>query len=172
MVPDMRLKGLQRTRSNAQQVVMKLKGEARTRQAEAAFVETLRAAPVFAQVILERESERIGGGWDFEISLPAATVPPPFKVKAVKPGSGAQPPARVAVRPLAPSVPARVPAPAALPIAGPARVIPPPTHPAAPVVKSIPEGIQARPTPPDDEEAGGRRRRPPRPRPSDPRTPR
>ena len=75
MVPDMRLKGIQRARSNAQQVVMKLKGEARTRQAEAGFVEALRATPVFAQVVLEREVERTGGGWDFEINrAPAGTV--------------------------------------------------------------------------------------------------
>lgn len=172
MVPDMRLKGLQRTRSNAQQVVMKLKGEARTRQAEAAFVEALRAAPVFAQVILERESERAGGGWDFEISLPAATVPPPFKVKAVKPGPGAQTPTRVAVRPPTPAVPSRVSVPAAVPVAGPARLAPPPAHPAAPLVKGSPEGAQARPAPADGEDEGGRRRRPPRSRPSDPRTPR
>ena len=83
MVPDMRLKGIQRARSNTQQVVMKLKGEARTREAEAAFVEALRSAPVFAQVVLEREAERNGGGWDFELSLPAATIPPPFKAKAI-----------------------------------------------------------------------------------------
>lgn len=172
MVPDMRLKGLQRTRSNAQQVVMKLKGEARTRQAEAAFVEALRSAPVFAQVILERESERAGGGWDFEISLPAATVPPPFKVKAVKPGSGAQIPTRVAVRPPTPTVPSRIPAPAGVPVAGPARLAPPPAHPAAPLVKGSPEGAQARPAPADDDEGGGRRRRPPSSRLSDPRTPR
>ena len=83
MVPDMRLKAIQRARSNTQQVVMKLKGEARTREAEAAFVEALRSAPVFAQVVLEREAERTGGGWDFELSLPAATIPPPFKAKAI-----------------------------------------------------------------------------------------
>ncbi len=172
MVPDMRLKGLQRTRSNAQQVVMKLKGEARTRQAEAAFVEALRSAPVFAQVVLERESERAGGGWDFEISLPAATVPPPFKVKAVKPGSGALIPTRVAVRPPAPTIPSRVPAPAGAPVADPARPVPPPTHPAAPLVMDSPDGAQARPAPAADDEGGGRRRRPPRSRLSDPRTPR
>jgi hypothetical protein len=86
MVPDMRLKALQRARSTTQQVVMKLKGEARTRQAEAGFVEALRADPVFAQVILEREAERTGGGWDFEISLPTAAVPPPFQLRAIKQG--------------------------------------------------------------------------------------
>jgi hypothetical protein len=173
MVPDMRLKGIQRARSNAQQVVMKLKGEARTRQAEAGFVEALRATPVFAQVVLEREAERTGGGWDFEISLPAAAVPPPFRVKAIQQGPAVTVPTKGAARPT-PAVPLRVNPPLSLPAArsGP---VPPPTHPAGAQVQASPERIQARPapaTPPtDDEEQGGRRRRPLRPRPTDPRTP-
>lgn len=112
MVPDMRLKALQRVRSSGQQVVMKIKGEARTRPAEAAFVDALRAAPVFAQVVLERESERTGGGWDFEISLPATAIPPPFRVKAMKPVPSAALPARAAVQaPPAPTRPQGPPAP-------------------------------------------------------------
>lgn len=101
MVPDMRLKGLQRARSSAQQVVLKLKAEARTREAEAAFVEALRGTPVFAQVVLEREAERTGGGWDFEITLPAAAVPPPFKAKAINQDPAGQAPAMARPLPLA-----------------------------------------------------------------------
>jgi len=162
MVPDMRLKGLQRTRggANSQQVVMKLKGEARTREAEAAFVEALRATPVFAQVILEREAERPGGGWDFDINLPTATVPPPFKVKAIKlgPGTPAMSPAKPAVRPVA------VPAPRATP--------PVPVRPGPTTARTAPEVPQPRPAPvtPEDDEGGPRRRRPNRVRPSDART--
>lgn len=145
MVPDMRMKGIQRSRSNAQQVVMKVKGEARTRQAEAAFVEALRSTPVFAQVVLERESERTGGGWDFEISLPTAAVPPPFLVKAIKQGPVQPPmpvpprPAPAAARPQAPPVASPLPTP---PVVSPS---------AAP--------------PAVNEEAGPRRRRPGRTRP-------
>ncbi len=167
MVPDMRLKGLQRARSNAQQVVMKLRGEARTRQAEAAFVEALRATPVFAQVILERESERAGGGWDFEISLPTAPVPPPFLVKAIKLGSATPAPAPIAVaarptglpgRPSAPpanrTAPAAAPTPAPPPIPGAQGA-----RPGVPVRPALPPG------PVDEEGAGGRRRHPSRTRP-------
>ncbi len=164
MVPDMRLKGLQRARSNTQQVVMKLRGEARTRQAEAAFVEALHATPVFAQVILERESERAGGGWDFEISLPTAPVPPPFKTKAINLGPATPAPVSVAAHPTAP--PARPPA-------SPTRTTPavPTARPPAPPTQGAPEGAQVRPTPPppvpaDDEEAGSRRRHPARIRPT------
>jgi hypothetical protein len=162
MVPDMRLKGLQRTRSNAQQVVMKLKGEARTRQAEAAFVDALRATPVFAQVILERESERAGGGWDFEISLPTATVPPPFQVKAIKLGPATPVPVSVAARPA--GLPGR-------PSASPARTAPAAavTPPMAPPFPGVQAGAPVRPAQPplptDDESAGSRRRRPGRARP-------
>jgi len=148
MVPDLRLKGLQRTRSSTQQVVMKLKGEARTRQAESAFVESLRQTPVFAQVILERESERAGGGWDFEISLPAAAVPPPFQVKAIQ------------QRPAAPAPPAR-PA-AATVITKPAP--PPPVRPAAPLIQSPPATKAAPAATVNQEEPA--RSRPPRRRPS------
>ena len=151
MVPDMRMKGIHRARSNAQQVVMKLKGEARTRLAEAAFVEALRATPVFAQVVLERESERTGGGWDFEISLPTAAVPPPFKVKAIKQGP-AQAPAGPAVHPSQ-----------VRPVATPARIAAPPAPPVA-VVPGPPAIRPPAPVPPPtiNEEAGPRRRRAPR----------
>ncbi|OIQ63962.1 hypothetical protein GALL_544900 [mine drainage metagenome] len=74
----MRLRSVQRIRGSAQQVVMKLKGEARTVAAEESFIRTLNQAPVFEQVILEREAERQGGGWDFDLTLPVVSVPPPF----------------------------------------------------------------------------------------------
>ncbi len=166
MVPDMRLKGLQRARSNSQQVVMKLKGEARTRAAEAAFVEALRATPVFAQVILERESERAGGGWDFEISLPTTPVPPPFQVKAIKLGPATPAPVSAVAHPTGP--PVRSPASTAR-TAPPVTTNHPPTPVATPVVQGAQEGSQARPVPPpgpvDPEAAGSRRTRPARIRP-------
>ncbi len=171
MVPDMRLKGIQRARNNTQQVVLKLKGEARTRQAEAEFVEALRTAPVFAQVVLERETERAGGGWDFEISLPAAAVPPPFRAKPIKQGPATPVRANAPVR-----LPAAVPGkPVAIPLARPGVVPPPPAHPGMPV-KPVPQGVQARPAPvppaDDDEQGRSPRRRPGRALPTEPRAPR
>lgn len=150
LVPDMRLKGLQRTRSAGQQVVMKLKAEARTREAEAAFVEALHGAPVFAQVILEREAERPGGGWDFDLTLPAAPVPPPFEVKPVKtaPAAGTAP-APASAAPAAPKPAAAAPKPAA-PLPAP---VPGPLQPARP------DTMQTQPLPGDDEEGGRRPRR-------------
>ena len=142
MVPDMRLKGLQRARSSTQQVVMKLKGEARTREAESAFVETLRATPVFAQVVLEREAERSGGGWDFELSLPAAAVPPPFKAKP-----NVQGPAKsVAAAPPRGLVPKVAP-----------RPVPPPVPKPAPPAAKPPEPIQIQAPPQPTEEPARRR---------------
>jgi len=165
MTPGMRLKALQRTRGNAQQVVMKLKGEAQTRESEAAFVDALRSAPVFSEVILEREAERQGGGWDFELSLPAAAVPPPFEQRPVKMGTAAPAPAPPAPRPApatrpVPSAPTPAPAPAS-------RLAPPPNVPVAPLTPGGREGVQLRPTPSEDDESaptrGSRRsRRPPR----------
>ena len=164
MVPGMRLKGVQRSRGNGQQVVMKLKGEAQSREAEAGFVDALRTAPVFAQVILERESERPGGGWDFELSLPAAAVPPPFETRAVKTGPSPAP-AAAPPRAVAPPAP-----PAAVPSAGKAvPLAPPPVHPATPLAPGGKEGVQARPAPvPTEDDLSGvphssrRSRRPPR----------
>ncbi|HEX7553149.1 MAG TPA: hypothetical protein VF378_06315 [Geothrix sp.] len=162
MVPDMRLKALQRVRSSGQQVVMKIKGEARTRQAEAAFVDALRSTPVFAQVVLEREAERTGGGWDFEISLPAAAVPPPFQVKVMKPAAQAAQPTRVAVQAPSAATQARVPAPSATPLPQPG----PPQHLVGPA------GIPPHPVTQDGEEGDGRRpNRRTRPAPRDPRNP-
>ena len=145
MVPDMRLKAIQRVRSSGQQVVLKIKGEARTRQAEAAFVDALRAAPVFAQIVLEREAERAGGGWDFEISLPAATIPPPFQAKVIKLST----PAAAQVRPAPPQV--RVPA----PMAG-RSLPPPPVQQVPPLIQGGPAIVPPRPAPQEGEE-GSRR---------------
>lgn len=197
MVPDMRLKGLQRARSSAQQVVLKLKAEARTREAEAAFVEALRGTPVFAQVVLEREAERTGGGWDFEITLPAAPVPPPFKAKAINqtPAGQAPAPARASAptkpgRPVAVALPTppqavkavrpNQPGPAVQPIAG--RPAPglagQPAQPPQPSSRPAPQpaAAAAQPPPPptqappaEDEETGRVRRT--RVRPNVPRPP-
>lgn len=153
MVPELRLKGLQRTRSSGQQVIMKLKAEARTQQAETAFVEALRKAPVFDQVILEREAERPGGGWELELSLFAATVPPPFKVRPIITAP--------AIRVVGPGAPLRPAAPAALPGPAPRPAAPmaPAARPSAPPLQGRPDGVQTRPLPPaDDEEARPRRR--------------
>ncbi len=170
MVPDMRLKGLQRARSSSQQVVMKLKGEARTREAEAAFVEALRTAPVFAQVILERESERTGGGWDFELSLPTAAVPPPFKTQPIKLGPAIQASNPVAARPITLAKPGAVARPAVvgrpIPSAPPRTTVAPVTpHPIAapPPTAHLPvQPSKAAPAPAatEDEEGGRRLRRP------------
>ena len=78
MVPNMRLRSIQRVRGSSQQVIMKLKGEARTVDAEEAFIKSLSQDPVFAQVVLEREAQRQGGGWEFDLSLPVVAVPPPL----------------------------------------------------------------------------------------------
>lgn len=172
MVPDMRLKGLQRSRSSSQQVVMKLKGEARTREAEAAFVEALRAAPVFAQVILERESERTGGGWDFELSLPTAAVPPPFKVQPIKLGPAIQASNPMAARPVAVARPGVAGKP--IPSMPPRTTVPPVTpHPIAmpaPMAHVPVQAPKAAPNPAaiNEDEGRSRIRRPARARGNDP----
>ncbi|WP_005037311.1 PilN domain-containing protein [Holophaga foetida] len=75
---DVRLKSIQRTRGNDKQVEIKLKGEAKTREAEVAFMAALHKNPFFAQVILEREAERQGGGIDFDYTLIASATPPAY----------------------------------------------------------------------------------------------
>ncbi|HLO68907.1 MAG TPA: PilN domain-containing protein, partial [Holophaga sp.] len=78
MVPDVRFKSLQRTRGADLKVQIKVRGEARTRDAEADLVASLQKNPCFDQIILEREAERNGGGVDFEFTLSALPVPPPY----------------------------------------------------------------------------------------------
>lgn len=79
LVQDVRLKAIQKVRGSDQRVALKLKGEARSREAEEKFVASLRKDDLFQQVILEREAERTGGGVDFEIFLPVVSVPSPYK---------------------------------------------------------------------------------------------
>jgi len=142
MVKDMRVKSVQRNRSNDQRVQLKLKGEARSREAEAAFVEALQKNPFFDQVILEREGERQGGGVDFDYTLSVAANPPPYQPlpKGPAPGKAVPVPARAAV-----------PAPAGAP----ARTIavPPPPPPRA--VPAAPAPAEANPGPTTTRLPGG-----------------
>lgn len=78
LVQDVRLKSILRVRDSRQQVTVRLKAEAKTREAEVGFVEALQKNACFTQVILEREGERQGGGIEFELSLPVATNPPAY----------------------------------------------------------------------------------------------
>lgn len=117
LVTDVRLRAVQRTRGTDRKVQLKLKGEARSRAAEAEFVDSLQKNPFFEQVILERESERQGGGVDFDYTLAASSTPPPYKPlpkygPKPKPGAAAAVPARGA----APSMPVRPAAPAPAPV--------------------------------------------------------
>ncbi len=155
MVPDMRLRSIQRVRGAEQQVVMKLKGEARTSAAESAFIGALRKAPVFDQVILEREAERPGGGWDFELTLPTAAIPPPFQQSAPE-----TTPARKATQPPPPGPVAAAPRP--LPAAPPqAPQVTPALKPApAPVLQGAPESVRTRPAAPSRRRAGHARSNP------------
>ncbi|MBL0209573.1 MAG: hypothetical protein IPQ13_01460 [Holophagaceae bacterium] len=106
LVQDVRLKAIQKVRGSDQRVALKLKGEARTREAEEKFMDSLRKDDLFLQVILEREAERTGGGVDFEIFLPVVSVPSPYqpfplpeKAKAVAPMAPVQAKAKTAVPP-------------------------------------------------------------------------
>jgi len=156
MVPDMRLHNIQRVRGTDQQVMLKLKGEARTVAAETAFIGALRGAPVFTQVILEREAERQGGGWDFELTLPVAAVPPPFQQVAPVRASTSSAPAKAAVPAKAP---AATPTQSPRPAAPPAPLAPPPAGrpDPAPALNGSPESIQARPATPPRRRVGRRR---------------
>jgi len=79
MVQDVRLKSIQRTRDASRSTDLKIRGEAKTRAAEEAFVGALQKNAFFAQVILERESDRQGGGVEFEYTLPVSATPPPYR---------------------------------------------------------------------------------------------
>jgi hypothetical protein len=148
LVQDVRIKSIQRNRGTDMKVQIKLKGEARSREAEADFVESLQKNPFFDQVILEREGERQGGGVDFDYTLAAVTNPPPYKplpkfapqAKA-KPGvipqkAGAAPQSRTPAQPNGIAVP-----PARTPAQSNGIAVPPARTPAVPA----PYGTQAAP---------------------------
>lgn len=89
MVPDMRIRILQRTRTPSGDVLLKLKGEARTRAAQAAFIEALGVNPYFEPILLERENERQGGGLEFEGTVRLRPDPPPYQAPASSTGTPA-----------------------------------------------------------------------------------
>lgn len=124
LVQDVRLKSIQKIRGSNQRVSIKLKGEARSREAEEQFVASLRKNDLFQQVVLEREAERTGGGIDFEMSLPVVDTPSPYQpfpaphastkgtgasqsplVRPSKPSTSSVTPQGPAARPVQPSGP-------------------------------------------------------------------
>jgi hypothetical protein len=153
LVNDVRLRSIQRTRGTDRKVQLKLRGEARSRAAEADFVESLEKNPFFEQVILERENERQGGGVDFDYTLAASSTPPAYKPlpkygPKPKPGSAAAATSKGPAGPVRPGV--------AVP--GPLRPAP-----AAPLPARSGVAVPARPAPaanPDDEVPPVRERKP------------
>lgn len=117
LVQDVRVRTLHRTRTSSGQVVLKLKGEGRSRAAQAAFVESLAASRYFEALQLEREAERPGGGVEFEGTLPLRPAPAPFQ---------ATPAPQAGLRPAPPSAPKPGPSDAPSPAATPAPQAPPP----------------------------------------------
>lgn len=79
LVQDVRVKSLIRSRGSDQNISIKLRGESRSAQAEAEFIEELQNNNYFAPVILDRETERQGGGMEFELILGISPVPPPYE---------------------------------------------------------------------------------------------
>jgi hypothetical protein len=116
LVVDVRVKSLQRTRGTDQSVQLAIKGEARSREAEVRFIERLQANRTFAQVLLEREAERQGGGLEFELKLPAAATPEPYTPLPEPDYSSGVAPAPVAAPRPAPAPRAAAPPPAADPV--------------------------------------------------------
>jgi hypothetical protein len=149
LVQDVRVKSLQRIRTSDGSVTLKIRGEARSRAAEAKFIEALQGNQMFAQVVLEREAERAGGGIDFDVSLPVSSTPPPFEPLPIPPpqkvdqfGKPLQPGAKVLrtlSSPAGKGAPAQM-LPPAPPVAAPTRpavLVQPPAN--APAARPLPE---------------------------------
>jgi hypothetical protein len=133
MVQDVRLKSIQRTRNAAQSVDLKIRGEARSRTAEEAFVTELQKNPFFTQVILERESDRQGGGVEFEYTLSVAPLPPPFaslpKYGPVRTGQTVPETPKPSLQVPRPVLPPTLPTVKPAPVSAPSIVVPPPVVP-------------------------------------------
>lgn len=185
LVQDVRLRSLQRQRGADGSVTLKLRGEAKSRQAQAQFVEALQGNAMFVQVVLERETERAGGGIDFDMSLPVSPSPPAFEPVPAPPpqvvdqfGKPLQPGAKI-VKTVTGAAPAPLPSPAPRPTAAPARPPAPPPHSAGPAAaprpaqapeRTLPErnpgfnrAIEAAPPPPQPSENAQPNARPMRP---------
>lgn len=78
LAQDVRFKSLLRIRDSKQQVIVRLKGEARSRTAQVALIEALMKNACFSQVVLDREALQPTGGIEFELMITAADAPPPY----------------------------------------------------------------------------------------------
>jgi len=139
LVKDVRIKTIQRNRSADMKVQLKLSGEARTREAEAAFMESLQKNAFFEQIILEREGDRPGGGVDFNYTLAAASSPPPYLPLPKGPVAAKGPAAaKAGITPAAPAArPSSIAVPPPAPLAPPPAVYPQPGAPPATTVPGV-----------------------------------
>lgn len=147
LVDGSRIKNMERTRGADQAVLLKVKAEARNREAESGFIENLRKDPVFAQVALEREAQEPGGGWEFDLSLPVVSLPPPFVPAGAKAGQAASAPPSQA-QASAPAPASRAPMPETIHSSAPApsRQFGPATGPRGPLVeRPAPRGVRPAP---------------------------
>lgn len=100
LVDGVRIKALARARGADGTVELKLRGDSRTREAEAAFIENLQKNGLFSQVVLEREAERQGGGLEVELRLPMVATPPPYQLlPRPEPAKAQKPPAPTPLSP-------------------------------------------------------------------------
>ena len=150
LVDGSRIKNVERARGADQALLLKVKAEARTREAEAGFIEALRKDPVFTQVALEREAQEPGGGWEFDLSLPVAPLPPPF-VAASAPKAAAADTAPAPPEPVKPAVVTRSARPSAPAVA------PPPPVPSHGMPVRPYQGPRVQPTPGQRPQRGVRR---------------
>jgi hypothetical protein len=161
LVQDVRLTSIQRTRSSAQAVELKIAGEAKARTSEESFVDSLRGNPFFNQVILERESERQGGGINFEYTLTISPTPPAYE-PLPEYGPVRSPQAAVPAPAAKPVPPVPVTAkPMIIPPSAPSSPVQPkPLPPIAPPIHRPPLGVRpgspGYPQPPNDSDKGGR----------------
>lgn len=129
LVDGARLKDIERTRSADQGLLLKVRAESRSHEAEVGLIDKLRQDPVFSQVILERESQQPGGGWEFDLSLPVVPLPPPFVAAGQGKDASSARPTEKAAKAEAPAVPAP-----------PVKAPPPAKALAEPVLKPAPAG--------------------------------
>jgi hypothetical protein len=72
LVNNVRINSIVRSSFSGQGIKIGIVGEARSREAEVAFIESLKNNKFFEQIIFEKESERQGGGVLFTCTISAA----------------------------------------------------------------------------------------------------
>lgn len=76
MGDGIKIVNMQRSKGKDQQVLLKIKAESLSNASKQSFIEKMAGNALFVSILMDREEERMDGGWEFDLSLTLNSIAP------------------------------------------------------------------------------------------------